>query len=267
MIEGPAALEAMEKVYGPNGMYNNGVIFFENQSNGAEQSGIWIGVKEPDERVRQLLDLLQPKVDAGEILAEPIYIFRSPHTEKELNDLQEKVAEALKGMYSKQGSYGLYVNTITGEIEISHDFLKPEQQKELEQLFADHTINFKQDGKLVAEPGESSIIEPKQTFTDSPVKDGGFIMSVEEGRIFVAGGTEGATYYKFPEADKLKVGQRVKVEASGAIVESYPAQGTAKFVEVMPDYKPVNAKLSESEAVAKALEVGRRKIIIWLCVN
>jgi hypothetical protein len=258
-IEGPAALEAMEKVYGPNGMHNDGVIFFENQSNGAEQSGIWIGVKEPDERVRQLLDLLQPKVDAGEILAEPIYIFRSPHTEKELNDLQDQVAAELKKMDSKRGSYGLYVNTVTGEIEISHDFLKPEQQKELEKLFADHTINFEQDGKLVAEPGESSIIEPEQTFTDSPVKDGGFIMNVEEGRIFVAGGTEGATYYNFPETDKLKVGQRVKVEASGAIMESYPAQGTAKYVEVMPDYKPLNAKLSESQAVAKALEMDDGK--------
>ena len=169
------------------------------------------------------------------------------------------MAVALKGMYSKKGSYGLYVNTITGEIEISHDFLKPEQQKELEQLFADHTINFKQDGRLVAEPGESSILEPKQPFTDSPVKDGGFILSAREGRIFVAGGTEGATYYKFPEADKLKVGQRVKVEASGDIMDSYPSQGTAKFIEVMPDYKPVNAKLSESEAVAKALEMDEGK--------
>ena len=258
-IEGPAALEAMEKVYGPNGIHNEGVIFFENQRNGAEQSGIWIGLKDPDERVQQLLDLLQPKVDAGEILAEPIYIFRSPHTEKELNELQEKVAAALKEMDSKRGSYGLYVNTITGEIEISHDFLKPEQQKELQQLFADHTINFEQDGRLVAEPEESSIIEPEQPFTDSPVKDGGFIMSVEEGRIFVAGGTEGATYYKFPEADKLKVGQRVKVEASGGIMESYPAKGTAKFVEIMPDYKPVNANLSESQAVAKAFEMDEGK--------
>ena len=258
-IEGHAALEAVEKVYGQNGIHNEGVIFFENQSNGDEQSGIWIGVKEPDERVRQLLDLLQPKVDAGEILAEPIYIFRSPHTEKELYDLQDKVATALKGMNSKQGSYGLYVDTITGEIEISHDFLKPEQQKELQQLFADHTINFKQDGRLVAEPGESSIIEPKQPFTDSQMKDGGFILSAGEGRIFVAGGTEGATYYKFPEADKLKVGQRVKVEVSGGIMESYPAQGTAKYVEVMPDYKPENAKLSESEAVAKALEMDEGK--------
>ncbi|WP_432363406.1 DUF3221 domain-containing protein [Sporosarcina sp. UB5] len=259
MIEGPAAMEAMEKVYGPNGIYNDGVIFFENQSNGAEQSGIWIGIKNPDERVQQLLDQLQPKVDAGEILAEPIYIFRSPHTEKELNDLQEEVAAALKGMYSKKGSYGLYVNTITGDIEITHDFLKKEQQDELKQLFVDHTINFTQDGKLVAEPGESSIIEPKETFTDSPVDDGGFILSAGEGQIFVAGGTEGATYYKFPEADKLKVGQRVKVEASGGIMESYPAQGTAKFVEVMPNYKPVNAEISESEAVAKVLEMDDAK--------
>ena len=83
-IEGPAAIQAVEKVYGEGGIHNEGVIFIENQTRGAEQSGVWIGIKEPDERVQQLLDLLQPKVDAGEILAEPIYIFRSPHTEKEL---------------------------------------------------------------------------------------------------------------------------------------------------------------------------------------
>lgn len=52
----------------------------------------------------------------------------------------------------------------------------------------------------------------------------------------------------------MKVGQRVTVEASGGIKESYPAQGTAKFVEVMPDYKPAGARLSESQVVAQAIE-------------
>ena len=75
--------------------------FLKIRRNGAEQSGIWIGLKDPDERVQQLLDLLQPKVDAGEILAEPIYIFRSPHTEKELYELQDEVAAALKEMDSQ----------------------------------------------------------------------------------------------------------------------------------------------------------------------
>ncbi|MFS0690146.1 DUF3221 domain-containing protein [Sporosarcina sp. 179-K 8C2 HS] len=259
-IEGPAAIEAVEKVYGEGGIRQEGVIFFELQTKGAEQSGVWIGVKEPDERVHQLLDQLQPKVDAGEILAEPIYIFRSPHTEKELYDLQDEVAEALKGIESKRGSFGLYVDVITGDIEVTHDFLKPGQQQELRELFADHTINFTQDGRMVAEPGESTIIAPEQTYTDTPVIDGGFILAAGDGRIFVAGGTVDVVYYKFPEADKLKIGQRVKVERSGPIMESYPGQGSAKFVEIMPDYKPVNAKLSESQAVAKALALAGERL-------
>ena len=174
--------------------------------------------------------------------------------------MQDEVAEALKGMESERGSFGLYVDTITGEIEITHDFLKPEQQKELQQAFADHTINFKQDGRMVAEPGESTIIAPEQTYTDTPVTEGGFILSAGEGTIFVAGGTESAVYYKFPEADKLKVGQRVKVEAIRDDIRIVSWQGTAKFVEVLPDYKPANAKLSESQAVAKALEIAGERL-------
>ncbi|MCM3744338.1 YobA family protein [Sporosarcina luteola] len=259
-IEGPAVFQAVEKVYGEGGFHHEGVIFFELQTKGAAQSGVWIGLKEPDERVQQLLELLQPEVDAGEILAESIYFFRSPHTEKELYDLQEEVAEALKGMQSEGGSFGVYVDIITGDIEITHDFLMPEQQEELRKLFTDYTINFEQDGRMVPEPGESRIIPPEQTYTDTPVEEGGFILSAGEGTIFVAGGTKSAVYYKFPEADKLKVGQRVNVERSGPIAESYPGQGTAKFVEVLPDYKPANAKLSESQAVAKALEVAGERL-------
>ncbi|WOV87832.1 DUF3221 domain-containing protein [Sporosarcina oncorhynchi] len=253
-IEGPIALEALGKVYGENGFSEEGVIFFENQRNGAEQSGIWFGVKNPDERLNELLAELQPKVDVGEILAAPIYIFRSAHTEKELNDIQDEVAVALKGMHAKRGSYSLSVDVKSGEIELNHDFLKAEQQKELEEKFPDYTFHFEQDGRLVAEPGDSSIIHPENTFTDIPVNDGGFILSVEAGRIFVAGGNESAIYYSFEEAEKLKVGQRVKVEASGMIMESYPGQGTAKYVEILPDYKPVGAELSESQAFVKAME-------------
>jgi len=251
-IEGPAAIEAVEKVYGD--FEKEGVLFLENQRDGAEQSGIWIGVKEPDDRIQKLLDMLQSRVDGGEILAEPIYIFRSQHTQQELYDLQEDVLEVLKGMERGRGSFGLSSNIVTGDIEITHDFLKTEQQKELRKMFPENTFRFTQEGRMVAEPGESSIIWPIEAFTETPVVDGGFILSIEKGSIFVVGGSESAVYYKFPEADKLKIGQRVKVEATGGILESYPGQGSAKFVEIMPDYKPVNAKFSESEAVVKALE-------------
>lgn len=259
-IEAPAAIQAVEEVYGEGGISDVGVLFIELQTRGAEQSGVWIGLKEPDERVQQVLDLLQPKVDAGEILAEPIYFFRSPHTEKELNDLQDEVAVALKGIESEQGSYALYTDIITGEIEVSHDFLMPEQQEELRQQFADLTINFTQNGRMVAAPGESRLILPDQTYTNTPTMEGGFILSVSEGQFLVAGPDETAAFYKFPEADKLKVGQRVKVEASGRMMESYPSQGTAKFVEILPDYKPVNAKLSESEVIVKALEISGERL-------
>ncbi|MBD7985227.1 DUF3221 domain-containing protein [Sporosarcina sp. Sa2YVA2] len=251
-IEGPVALEAVENVYG--NFDGEGVLFLENQFDGAEQSGVWIGVKEPDERLQQLLDVLQPKVDAGEILAEPIYIYRSLHTQKELYALQEDVAEVLKEMDQGRGSFSLSVNTITGDIEIGHDFLKSEQQKELEAKFLDHRFVFTQEGNMVAEPGEPSIIWADETYTETPVEEGGFLLSIKEGQIFVAGGTEDAIYYSFPEARELKVGMRVRVESTGMILESYPGQGSAKFVEVLPDYKPAGAMLSESEAVVKALD-------------
>lgn len=257
-IEGPAAMEAMEAVYG--NFEREGVLFFENQRDGAEQSGIWIGVKEPDERVQELLDKLQPRVDAGEILAEPIYIFRSAHTQQELYDVQDDVLEVLKEMERGRGSFGLSVNTVTGDIEITHDFLKPGQQAELKKQFPEHTFHFTQEGKMVAEPGESSIIWPEETFADTQVDEGGFILSIEEKRILVAGGSEDVVYYSFPEADELRVGQRVKVEESGMIMESYPGQGSAKYVEILPDYKPVGTMLSESQAVAKALEKAGERL-------
>lgn len=253
-IEGPAVDEAIRTVYAQEGFHNEGVIFYDSQTSGAAQSGIWIGVKNPDERVNELLKFLQLKVDAGEILAEPIYIFRSLHTQTEQYDLQDKVVIEMEALKEKHGSWGVSVNTKTGVIEISHDFLKPEQQQKLRDKFPAHTIQFEQEGSMVAAPGESSIIWPEQPFTEQPVKEGGFLLSVGDESFFVAGGYEGATNYKFPEAEQLKVGQRVTVEASGGIKESYPAQGTAKFVEVLPDYKPAGARLSESQVVAKAIE-------------
>lgn len=253
-IEGPAVNEAIRTVYAQEGFHNVGVIFYDSQASGADQSGIWIGVKNPDERVNELLEILQPKVDAGEILAQPIYIFRSPHTQTEQYDLMDKVVIEMKALKDKRGYWAVSVNTQTGVIEIDHDFLNPEQQQKLRDKFPEHTIQFEQQGSMVAAPGESSIIWPEQPFTDQPVKKGGFIISVSDGELFVAGGDEGAINYKFSETKQLKVGQRVKVEASGPILESYPGIGSAKFVEVLPDYKPAGARLSESQVVPLAIE-------------
>lgn len=254
-IEGPIALKTAEEIYGGDKAFEQeGVMFLENQINGAEQSGVWIGIKHPDERVQQLIDALQPKVDAGEILAEPIYIFRAQHTTAEQYAIQEKVMQAIEEMQQDRGSYSVYVAVETGIVEIGHDFLKPEQQEAIRNQFPDYTFNFTQEGNMVAEPGKSAVIQPDEPVTDKPVEDGGFIMEVKGEQFLVAGGTEGAVYYSFPEADQLTVGQRVKVEATGAMLESYPGQGAAKFVTILPDYQPAGAVLSEQEVVAKAIE-------------
>lgn len=265
--EGPTVIQALDEIYGENGFRHEGVIFYGD--GGKEQPGIWVGVKNPDERMNELLSILQPKVDAGEIIAEPIYIFRSPHTEKELHDLQDEVARVVNGMRIDRGFSAVAVDIITGEFTIRHDHLKAEHQEELRKIFSDTTIYFEQNGSMVAEPGESSIIWPKQVSTEMPVDDGGFIFSIDEGKIFVVGGNQGEVIYEFPEADQLIVGQRVKVEPSGGLKLSLPGRGTAKFVEVMPDYKPAGAKLSESQVVAKAIEQydGGKSISDYLTIK
>ena len=243
-MKGPAAIAAVEKVYGGHEAFEKaGVLFFENQTLGAKQSGIWLGIKEPDERVDELLALLQAKVDAGEILAEPIYIYKSSHTREELNHLQHEVMKVLKPMLDQRGSYGLSVDTITGDVEITHDFLKDEQQEKLRQKFENHTIHFEQEGRMIAEPGEPTTTYPvgKLTATTLPL-EGAYVMQVdEEGMLVIAtkpddfsstGGVKdfyGAAFYKYPNAvEQLKVGQRVHVEVTGAMAESYPAKEEQK---------------------------------------
>lgn len=262
-IEGPFAIDAVEEVYGGNGGFDKeGVLFFENQQDGAAQSGIWIGLIDPDTRLKQVLDILQQKVDAGEILAEPIYIFRSPHTQHELYVQQDKIAKAVDELFDDRGSYSVSVDTISGEISIGHDFLKTEQQQKLEKQFPDYALNFKQEGSMAAEPGQSSVIKPPKFETETPVAEGGYVLETSNGSFLVAGGTEGAVSYSFPEADQLTVGQRVKVEATGALAESYPAQGTAKFVEILPDYRPAGSMLSESQVVEKAIQKNTNNFIV-----
>lgn len=264
-IEAPAVFGAIEKVYGSDKFRSIGVLFLEN--------GIWIGIKEPDERLDEVLKLLQPQVDAGDILAEPIYFYRSAYTEKDLELLQEEVVEALKPMHAERGSFGISSDIPTGNIEITHDFLKEEQQEELRKQFADYTIHFEQQGRLIAEPGEPTTTYPDQAFTTTPSTEGTYIMQIAEGEMLVVdtmpqdlsanGGVDDyyeAVHYTYPGAtDDLKVGQRVKVEGTGFIAMTYPGQGGAKYVEVLPEYKPENAKLSESEVVVKVIDRAKKK--------
>lgn len=257
-IEFFAVMEAIEKVYGGHEQFDEvGVLFLENQMQEAEQSGVWLGVKEADEQIDALIHELQPKVDAGEILAEPIYIYRSPHTQKELNELQDEVAKVLQPMAPKINSGQLTVNTITGDIEIEHDFLTEVQQEELRAKFAKHTIHFEQVGRMVAKPGESIIIYPDDQYTTEAPTEGGYIVQANQKSFLITGKNYGAIYFEYPgEIEQVQVGQRVEVEAAGGIAQSYPGQGTAKYIEVLPEYKPENAFLSESEVVQQAAAIA-----------
>ena len=269
-IEGPAVMEVLDSVYGEGGYRKEGVLFYENQSDNAEQPGIWIGIKEPDERLDKVVDLLQEQVDAGKILANPIHFYHSDYTEDGLRQLQDDVLEAIQSMNSGRGSLGMSADVKTGDIEISHDFLKEEQQEELRHQFADHILHFEQTGRMVAEPGEPTTTYPEQPFTTTPSTEGSYVMEIGEGQMLVvdakqrdfgSGDFYDAVYYGYPDAaNDLKVGQRVKVEASGPIAESYPGQGSAKYVEVLPEYKPDQAKLSESEVIGKVIQQAKKKL-------
>ncbi|MDW0109789.1 DUF3221 domain-containing protein [Sporosarcina aquimarina] len=267
-IEGPAAIEAIQEVYGGDEGFNNeGVLFFENQASEGNRSGIWIGLKNPDVRLKKVLDILQEKVDAGEILAEPIYFYHSPHTQQDLRVQQDKVAKAVSQLQEGRGSYSVSINTITGIIEIGHDFLNAEEIQQLEKQFSKSKLQFNQEGSLVAEPGQSALTMPNEKETQTPMEDGGFVLAASDEGFLVAGGTEGAVSYSFAEADQLTVGMRVKVEATGGIAESYPGQGNAKFVEVLPDYHPAGAVLSESQVVQKAIQKNTSDFIVIVKVS
>lgn len=51
----------------------------------------------------------------------------------------------------------------------------------------------------------------------------------------------------------IKVGQKVEVYFDGPILTSYPGQGAAERIIVMPQEKPAGARLTPEEAVAAAL--------------
>ncbi|BAQ11805.1 hypothetical protein OXB_3336 [Bacillus sp. OxB-1] len=269
-IEGPAVMEALDSVYGEEGHRKEGVLFYENQSDNAAQPGIWIGIQDPDERLDKVVDLLQQQVGAGKILASPIHFYRSAYSEDDLRQLQDDVLEAIQPMNTGRGSLGISADVKTGDIEISHDFLKEGQQEELRHQFADHLLHFEQTGRMVAEPGEPTTTYPEQPFTTTPSTEGSYVMEIGEGQMLVvdakprdfgSGDFYDAVYYGYPDAaNDLKVGQRVKVEASGPIAESYPGQGSAKYVEVLPEYKPEQAKLSESEVIGKVIQQAKKKL-------
>ncbi|MFE8696434.1 YobA family protein [Cytobacillus sp. FJAT-53684] len=52
----------------------------------------------------------------------------------------------------------------------------------------------------------------------------------------------------------VEIGGRVEVWFDGGVNESYPKQGSARKISVIPSESPNNAKMNESEAIKKAIE-------------
>lgn len=262
IVEGPAAIEAVEAVYGMEGFDRQGILFYELEADGASLPGVWIGVKKPDDRLQQVLDRLQRKVDAGELLAELIHFYRSPHTQQDLIALQDQVSAAVKKLYEGSGSYAVSVDTISGDISVTHDFLKRTDIDALKKQFQEKPILFQQEGSMAPEPGQSAVILPDHPETETPQEEGGFVLDTGDGGFLVAGGTEAAVSYAFAEADRLTAGSRVTVDATGPFAESYPAQGQAKYVTVHPDYRPAGAALSESQVIRMAIEATDEPFLV-----
>ncbi|WP_223639072.1 DUF3221 domain-containing protein [Planococcus sp. 4-30] len=273
-IEAEAVFKAVEDIYkGNEGLEKAGVIFLENQTSGANQSGVWVGIKNPDERIGELAAILQKQVDAGEILAEPIYIYKSAHTRSELNDLMYQAGKIVKPMAEahpnpESVSYSISADTITGAIEIGHNFLTEAQIDELKNAFPEREVMIEQEGIMVPAPGEPTVKYPEPAMTVEPSSEGSYIIDMEEDRFLAVeatpkdfsenGGQDefySAVHFEFKDAaNLLEVGQRVKIEAAGPILESYPGQGRAVFVEVLPTYQPKSADLTEAEVVKRALK-------------
>lgn len=279
LIEAEIVMSTIEDHYGGHsGFYQEGIIFMENKDLGSEYPGIWIGIKNPDERLSKVLDTLQEKVDDGEILAKYIYFYQNDLSQADMETLTEKVSASVLEFAQQhekpnQVSWNIYVNPNSNTIELTHNFLVEENINQLQSSFADYEFNIVQDGRLVPTSDEPDVIYPDKKTISTPSKEGSYVVTVDEnGMLVVAasandfsdtGGVSefyGAIHLQFPGANKkLEVGQRIKVETSGPILESYPAQGTAIFVEVLPEYKPADADLSEFVVVRQAISQAFEK--------
>ncbi|MCJ8010058.1 DUF3221 domain-containing protein [Lederbergia wuyishanensis] len=58
---------------------------------------------------------------------------------------------------------------------------------------------------------------------------------------------------------KIEIGQRVRIEVDGPIMESFPAQAKAGKIEILPTYKPDKADLTEAQVVREAVKVAENK--------
>jgi hypothetical protein len=254
-VELNTATNLLQKIYGGyKGMDDAGVVFLSSKSSGDAVNGVWIGIKKADDRLTKFVKEMQKKVDEGEVKAKYIYIFYTPFTTTENNQLMTNVhSEASRigrqDYNPDKLTLGTSVDVVTGNIQIEHNFLTDEQKKTLEKKFSDRTIEFTQQGRMAPKKGESDVLYPEKTFSEKPVSKGEYITEVTEENVLV-----GTTYYEFPKAsEKLKVGQQVKVEDTGSILTSFPGQGRAVYIEVLPEYKPAEADLSETKVIQQTI--------------
>ncbi len=70
---------------------------------------------------------------------------------------------------------------------------------------------------------------------------------------------------------EVEVGERVEVWFDGVVQQSYPGQGAAKKISVIPSVQPKGSKISEAEAIQKAIQqltlVDKHAVIIVKGVN
>lgn len=261
-IEAEAVMGVINALYG--NFYDYGIIYGKNRMSGDEEPGFWVGIKNPDKRADELVHRLQKQVDEGKILAKYIHLFESEYSEKDNEVLLYNVSKAIKPMREAMPepdrvTLGMNVDTVTRTVEIEHDFLTKKQRSELASQFSGYQLAFTQSGRMLPLPDGKNVEYPKKAVTDKPSTKGSWVMSVSPENFLVD-----AVYYTFPNADqKIKIGQRILVESSGYILESFPGQGSAKFVTVLPAYKPKTANLTDEEALRQALlspELNKRTV-------
>lgn len=131
-IEFYTVTEAIQSIYGD--FHDDGILYLKNSADGAEEPGVWVGIKNPDERADELARRLQVYVDEGKIVAKYIHLFVSEYSDQDNQDLMYEVSKAIKPMRDAMPepdrvANSISVDTITRTIEIGHDFLTKEQMK------------------------------------------------------------------------------------------------------------------------------------------
>ncbi|MFC4353879.1 hypothetical protein ACFO0S_02210 [Chryseomicrobium palamuruense] len=250
--EGQIAMQVLEEVLGGyEGVQEQTVTYFQNETTDTHKIGFYIGMKEEDAKFDQVFDALQQKVDKGEILAKYVHFQPITYSQQELNDTLDELYAKLKFSYigRKGGHFGMSISPITNVVQVDHNMFTDENQEKIRELFGEWEVEFTQSGAMIPGPGEPLVIFPDEEFTTKPQTGGEIIMFVGEKTVHTY-----SMHYDFEGAAELKVGMRVDIEPNGPTLASFPGKGGASFVTVYPNYKPEGATLSEFEVNARAIE-------------